>query len=464
MWLGRRNLIKALWLGFIDAGNPPAAAALPDGIHAPGSNTVEQARAVHMSIDVRDFGAIGDGIADDAPAINRAFQKLRDITRSIADVPISGRLLFPSGIYRVSSTIDMTYIRAVNTIVEGQGSALLGQTEGQPVVDALGSRWLEIRDITIIGDSQAVPLLGLQIGRAKKGEVADDHVLRNVKFMGQYSRACMLNLAAETCLFDHVLFWNDCPGKDSYCVIQDGLNFFDTQSQFLPTVLLSRGSDESFNENLFLNCDFRNFRGGRGVWLGDTSRHQFIRCYCAVTGDAAFLLYSGKNSNRDLMIDCHCETADMLSTVRLEAEGSDIRIRGLTLIDHMCFAKDFVFALSSRIRSVRVDGLSIEIGEFAQGCRVFERPDIWVVSGRYKGPNGSGFDVKNFTGELNIGSSISYSGMIIPKVLRSDTISRGASLEAGTIFFDKNSGKLVVWSGDRWVDSNGVPIRLSRGG
>ncbi len=68
-WLRRR----AFW----SSGLATAAAALPlDGSRAgplPDGPVREAGR-----VDVRQFGARGDGMTDDAPAINRAIQFARD--------------------------------------------------------------------------------------------------------------------------------------------------------------------------------------------------------------------------------------------------------------------------------------------------------------------------------------------------------------------------------------------------
>lgn len=61
--------------------------------------------------DVRDFGAVGDGVADDTGAINRALYQLYCVA---ANPQIRRSLFFPAGIYRVTSTIIIpTYAKLV---------------------------------------------------------------------------------------------------------------------------------------------------------------------------------------------------------------------------------------------------------------------------------------------------------------------------------------------------------------
>ncbi len=144
--------------------------------------------------------------------------------RRIDSTPLGCRIVFPAGIYALESSIDLTGLLSINTIIEGDASAFLGRCRDKPVIDALGSRWLTIRDLTVMGDPAAVPDIGIQIGLLNPHRVADDHSFNNVKVLGHFTRACLYNRAAETTGFDHVLLWNDQPG--SCCLVQDGVNHF----------------------------------------------------------------------------------------------------------------------------------------------------------------------------------------------------------------------------------------------
>lgn len=63
--------------------------------------------AVNPVVSVKDFGAVGDGITDDAPAIQRALDA-------------GGTILVPAGDYRLGSTLA---IKSDNTTLVGEGSA-----------------------------------------------------------------------------------------------------------------------------------------------------------------------------------------------------------------------------------------------------------------------------------------------------------------------------------------------------
>ena len=62
--------------------------------------------------DVTDYGAVGDGIADDTSAINAA-------VLAIGSAGVGGTLYFPPGIFLVTSSISLIS----NIIVQGDGPA-----------------------------------------------------------------------------------------------------------------------------------------------------------------------------------------------------------------------------------------------------------------------------------------------------------------------------------------------------
>jgi hypothetical protein len=361
----RRRLFGASALAGASAALPPtvpAAAAEPEA----------------GKVDVRRFGAKGDGATDDAPAINRAIRFARDhMTRVAPNHAFLPRLVFPGGVYAVDAPLDLTGLWALNAVVDGQGSVILGRCRDRPVIDALGSRWLTIRDLTIVGDKDAP----LQIGRLNDGRVADNHCLIDVKLIGHFSLACLLNNGAETTGFDHVFCWNDHP--DSYCLIQDGLNHFGAVSSFAPGQRALPERPTSFNENEFINCDFRHGgSGGIPVWLGDTARHRFYRCYAASGGPCAFVVHCGPNSHTMLEVDCHCETAKLQTVFQVTGHAASAEIRGFSCKDHGVFAAASVFARQDPVRHVTMQHARIELGRFfGPACRVFDDPSSWRVTG-----------------------------------------------------------------------------------
>jgi polygalacturonase len=74
----------------------------PDGSH-PITRTFQQ--KLDDIVNVRDFGAVGDGITDDTVAINRAIQQIYNPVYNDTSNKVRRTLNFPAGSYLVSSTI-----------------------------------------------------------------------------------------------------------------------------------------------------------------------------------------------------------------------------------------------------------------------------------------------------------------------------------------------------------------------
>jgi len=443
----RRSLITAGVLTATAAcAAPQAAPARPLGV-----------------IDVRDFGARADGVTDDAPSINAAIKALRDRQASTPRRGLAAKLSFPTGTYAVRGSIDLTRLQDMNLVVDGGGSVILGGCEGAPVIDALGSRYLTIRDLTILGDPTQTPRVGLQIGRIANGAVADDHKLENLKIIGRFKLACLLNIAAETTGFDHLLLWNDFPDPGSYCLVQDGLNHFATASAFTSGRAAATARDDSFNENEFINCDFRHGGGGVPVWLGNTARHKFIRCYAAGKGAAAFVVYCSGNSHAMLDIDCHCETTGLRNVFLFTGSLSQPTIRGFSYKDHETFAAGSVFACDPKIEKVRIQNARIEIAAFSgPGCAVFDDPRRWALTGTaYIGSSGHWNGADCFSGTLLEGAGYDLVGAVGMRAAAGDSRRRPTGLgppDAGRLFLDQTLGKLIVWSGEAWRDANGAEV------
>lgn len=102
--------------------------------------------AESCAIDVRDFGAAGDGTRDDTQAVQTA----------ISYLPVNGRLFFPEGCYRVKPLVLKSHI----TLEFAEGAVLLGwdRREDYPIVPG-ALRSLEGKDVHFGGfEGQTMPM------------------------------------------------------------------------------------------------------------------------------------------------------------------------------------------------------------------------------------------------------------------------------------------------------------------
>lgn len=121
-----------------------------------GSLTTPVVRSYQQKLDdfvnVRDFGAVGDGITDDTAAINRTIQQVYRSDVSPTERRARRTIYFPGGTYRISNTILIpTFARLVG---DGIASANITMTQGnRPVANICDSSF---QSGLTIGSSSAV--------------------------------------------------------------------------------------------------------------------------------------------------------------------------------------------------------------------------------------------------------------------------------------------------------------------
>ena len=121
-------------------------------------------RTIQAKLDdmasVRDFGAVGDGVADDTAAINRAFYQLYCRENN---TQIRRSLFFPAGTYRISDTIIIpTYARLIG---EGIDSSIILLQPDDSAIPSYVAQYGDSRQQTgaSIGNNGAVPPTNIEI-------------------------------------------------------------------------------------------------------------------------------------------------------------------------------------------------------------------------------------------------------------------------------------------------------------
>lgn len=92
------------------------------------------------TLSVKDFGAVGDGVADDTAAIQAALNAAKN----------SSALLFPAGVYRITSTLVIAAFGENNLSLYGDSwrSIILMATDNTPIFKIAGSS-VTIRDMSL---------------------------------------------------------------------------------------------------------------------------------------------------------------------------------------------------------------------------------------------------------------------------------------------------------------------------
>jgi hypothetical protein len=115
------------------------------------ATNVEDKLAQYMS--VKDFGAVGDGVADDTAAIQAAIDA--------AMVGTACNTYFPSGTYKVTSTLTIPNVVNGKAVIYGSGAQINSTHNG--VLFDNQSLWVSFRDLTLVGPGKTqANSLGIQ--------------------------------------------------------------------------------------------------------------------------------------------------------------------------------------------------------------------------------------------------------------------------------------------------------------
>lgn len=216
-------------------------------------------------LNVDDFGAAGDGVADDTGAINLAFALVRNSVGSGVGNFLTTRYTVrfsPGKTYRVDSSINATEIGAYyNFYVEGNGAVIDGHCTGKAVVDAMGCAKMNWRNLLVRGDVTDKPSIGLQIGRVAN-ESREGNSFDNVRIVGYFTVTGLYNLACELTTYRAFHVHNKQVDKTSYCAWFDGDNSAAITSDY---VTITTSGNKSFNRNHFTSCSFRKIESVAGL-------------------------------------------------------------------------------------------------------------------------------------------------------------------------------------------------------
>lgn len=166
-------------------------------------------------INVIDYGALcnwnGSTGTDDSVAINNAIAAIRTYFSSIpAGAFPSSLLVFPAQQNcLVKSPLNFTGFAHSGFTVDGNGAVIVGQTNGLPVIDAMGSRWIHFENLKIGGSTTLEPSIGLQVGRITNAINADIFNFDNLTVTGSFTFAAVYNLASETDVFNSPYITNN---------------------------------------------------------------------------------------------------------------------------------------------------------------------------------------------------------------------------------------------------------------
>lgn len=117
-------------------------------VHELANELVAELIVENGTVNVKQFGAKGDGVTDDTAAIKAA-------------VSLHGRVFFPIGTYIVSDTITLGWGRQIIGSSYSDDTTLQMITDGKPLLKVENTHFVQIRNICLLGnndwDNQSSP-------------------------------------------------------------------------------------------------------------------------------------------------------------------------------------------------------------------------------------------------------------------------------------------------------------------
>lgn len=218
-------------------------------------------------VNVRDYGATGDGRTDDTAAMQAAFA-----------AGAGKRIYVPPGIYKVTRTLVLpsyTMLEGAGRFTAVSGVSRIWGVHREPAVLSLkGAHCCTVQNIDLYGDMNTMPDTVLLLGRDSSAS-AGVHHFNNVWANGYANIALVYSIASELNVWDGCGFCLH-GGAALYC-------FYTNQADALGVDSLTPSSNFS---NVFYGCQFynpnRTQAGDCTIYLevGHSTGHwSFADCY-----------------------------------------------------------------------------------------------------------------------------------------------------------------------------------------
>lgn len=173
---------------------------------------IEPVNKAYRELDVKRYGAVGDGVTDDTPAFNRAAQVARITGGAIlvSKPPVQYLLTSPWNLTN-GNTTDPQF----GFIIRGEAAAYDNDTSAHILIrhtghalDCAGTSSVRLRDLVIATDATTFPDVGVFLARNSIGN-SQFFKAQNVTIIGKFSEAVLYNYGTETGVTIGCTFYNN---------------------------------------------------------------------------------------------------------------------------------------------------------------------------------------------------------------------------------------------------------------
>lgn len=232
-----------------DLANPSIGTSLVAWRQA-GAGTVPRdtdGKLLEIALSPKDFGAVGDGVADDGPALNLLFARVRTLLATASDLALC--VHGGNSRYRTTESIDVTGLAAWSLKVRDM--QVIGECTGKAVFDLINTRGYAFHNVTVWGDKTNRPAAGIQAQRGTTNGFCDNASFKDCNLDGWFSRAAVHDYGQETTQWDHCTIFNR--DHTARVAIHEGYDSHPMTSDYAS--VMTGGT--SFINKQFLNCDYR---------------------------------------------------------------------------------------------------------------------------------------------------------------------------------------------------------------
>jgi hypothetical protein len=392
----------------------------------------------------------GTGLVDQTSALSAFWQYIKSTFVDVSSedyVKVVGDI--PAGLYRIDGSVNLTNIKARNTILEASGAVFHGRGATKNVVDMTGTRWLQIHGLTIFGDEANPPKCGILLG-PQGTETSGNNAFFGVNVTGHFLKTCFWNIGSETTTYVRTRGANYNQDPTSKVYIGDGRMRNGATSDY--AALRAFGVAVSFTNNQFYSCDLRHIGGGAPVWLEFTRGWGWDRgCYFISYNDAIFEIWTTSTSvHQNLSIEGLMETTfkdtpvvgntGCKHQIKFVGDGTASALEGFTFkvgVPHTALSS---IKQDASVGSVTLTNVDMVIGQqLTPGVPVFDAPTL-TMTGRIQSANAT---------ELNINAIAAFNGFLV-------TSGAGSVRPASGVYVQMNttSGQLLFGgSGPRVYDA-----------